>query len=214
MSTNTESIIQYHIPSESKMEVDVFFFAGLFSGSPFMFSWVYNGSSTVFSPSTLCEVLDSVERPVGAIMAWEDEPPHPPPPPPVPWGRPNSLPTGATSVLGLTGLPGKIEVDFWEGWEKKVGFELGEIGRSLFLTNVNKVRKMVDVIFGAVLCKVAPSTSLSQSMLGCRVGMLGLPEFSGFDLPCSSPSNWYLRSDIIVCKKNVEYSRFQDLYTS
>ena len=41
---------------------------------------------------------------------------------------------------------------------------------------------MVDVTFGAVLCKVAPSTSLSQSMLGCRVGMLGLPEFSVFIL--------------------------------
>ena len=51
-----------------------------------------------------------------------------------------------------------------------------------YLTDVNNVRKMVDVTFGAVLCKVAPSTSLSQSMLGCRAGMLGLPEFSGFIL--------------------------------
>ena len=42
--------------------------------------------------------------------------------------------------------------------------------------------KMVDVTFGAVSCKAAPSTSLSQSMLGCRVVVLGLPEFSAFIL--------------------------------
>ena len=117
------------------------------------------------------------------------------------WATSSTSTTTGTSKS--TGLPGKIEVDFWEGWEKKVGFELGEIGRSLFLTDVNNVRKMVDVTFGAVLCKVAPSTSLSQSMLGCRAGMLGLPEFSGFIwiFLANSPSNWYLRSDIILCKK-------------
>ena len=81
-----------------------------------------------------------------------------------------------------TGLPGKI-VDFWE--VGKVRFELREIVLIFFFSpspDVNKVCKMVDVTFGAVSCKAAPSTSLSQSMLGCRVVVLGLPEFSAFIL--------------------------------
>ena len=154
-------------------------------------------------PSMLCEVLDSVERPVGAIMAW-----------------------GGWATSSTLHLHRYLEVDWtsWENWsrflgrlgKKKVGFLNWEKLEDLFyLTDVNNVRKMVDVTFGAVLCKVAPSTSLSQSMLGCRAVYAGSSRvfWFYFDLPCSSPSNWYPALRYYSVQKIVEYSRLQDLYT-
>lgn len=120
------------------------------------------------------------------------------------WATSTSTPRSSKPPLFWSRLPGKM-VDFWEGW-KKGWIWTARNWKISFFPDVNFCpqngwsRFFVKAQF---LCKVAPSTSLSQSMLGCQAGMLGLPEFSGFifDLPCSSPSNWYLRSDIILCKK-------------
>ena len=52
------------------------------------------------------EVLES-ERPVGAIMAWEDEPPHPPPAPPPP--VPRQLMGKGVGGIDFRKSPGNVE---------------------------------------------------------------------------------------------------------